>query len=552
MLLIGRDAVDALQTTQPGCWLGRRVQWQKKQMSISAYVISAENFLEKTVNDVFRVLLIADVHYSRSDSQKHPRRQYTLGRELLRRAVEDARRRSPAGSGEKKFDCIALLGDVVDNETADAPALLAEMAAELAKAAPDTPVLVTPGNHDVPGLQAALGQTSLTREFTSASGAKYRFVIFADSYGPGDLCTRDEADRDRLRREAKGDDATLIALQHNPMNPPIEDEYPYMLTNRREIMDDYAAAGVAISISGHYHAGQAETQVGGVKYLTVPALCEAPYQYALLTLRRRATEVTIHRLAMPSEPGIIDCHAHTEFAYCGRGISARNVLHRAGLMNLAGVCLVEHAPQLYCRADDFWVGRHVREPDVWRKAEHSRMAEFRRQVAPLRGPAVRVGLEVEVDREGQITIHDEDRQWLDLLVGAIHWLPKEPKGMTEAQIIDCFLDTSGILLRGGISVLAHPLRFFSWFKRPTPKEVYPILADMIAEARVAAEINYHLNEPDAEFFAMCVQRGVKISFGSDTHELFEAGAMNPHLDLLRQVADGRNLCDVLWQLPPLK
>ena len=180
------------------------------------------------------------------------------------------------------------------------------------------------------------------------------------------------------------------------------------------------------------------------------------------------------------------------------------------------------------------------------------MADFCEKVGSLRAADVRVGLEVEVDCEGQITVHDEDRQWLDLLVGAIHWLPKEPKGMTETQIIDCFLNTTQTLLRGGIRVLAHPLRFFSWFKRPTPKEVYPILADMIAEAGVAAEINFHINEPDAEFFALCVQRGVKISFGSDTHEIFEAGAFHPHMDMLRQVVGGRNLADVMWQLPPLK
>jgi len=62
-----------------------------------------------------------------------------------------------------------------------------------------------------------------------------------------------------------------------------------------------------------------------------------------------------------------DCHAHTEFAFCGEGASAAAAVARAAEVGLAGVCLVEHAPQLYVSKEDFWLGRHVYEAGSWRR-----------------------------------------------------------------------------------------------------------------------------------------------------------------------------------------
>ena len=72
-------------------------------------------------------------------------------------------------------------------------------------------------------------------------------------------------------------------LQHNPMNPVIENAYPYMLTNREQVMADYAKVGVTLSLSGHYHNGRAETLVDGVHYFTAPAICEGQFPYTIVT-----------------------------------------------------------------------------------------------------------------------------------------------------------------------------------------------------------------------------------------------------------------------------
>jgi len=500
---------------------------------------------ETADGQVFRLLVVGDIHYSPTDDPRHPSRRCSLGRELLRRAIEDARLRGG-------FDALAMLGDSTDSHDPNRqePAL-ADLVEDLRRSVPQTPLLVVPGNHDVAAekLFAALGDRAGVHELRSAEargGAAYRFVTFADPYGPGDACTRRQADRALLLQQANLSGAPIVVLQHNPMNPVIQDAYPYMLTNRTEVMEDYAKAAVVLSISGHHHPGQAPSVVGGVTYFTVPALCEAPFRYAVVQLRGRQVGIDVRGLTLPQTPRVADCHAHTQFAYCGRDLSAAGVIERARLFGLSGVCLVEHAPQLYCTADDFWNARHIRNGELWRRAEHSRMADFRREVEPLRDDYVRVGLEVELDSAGQITLHDGDRDWPDLLVGAVHWLPEDHAGMNDATLAGAFLRANERLLAGGLDVLAHPWRFFLRVKRPVPAHLYGRLADMLARTGTAAEVNFHTNQPEAAFFTECIQRGVKVCFGSDAHELYEVGALLPHLDLLREAAGGKDPQQVLF------
>ena len=63
--------------------------------------------------------------------------------------------------------------------------------------------------------------------------------------------------------------------------------------------------------------------------------------------------------------------------------------------------------------------------------------------------------------------------------------------------------------------------------------LYPLIADLLADSGVAAEINFHTNQPEPEFFRLCLERGVRLSLGSDSHELSEFGEFWPHLRVLR-------------------
>jgi histidinol phosphatase-like PHP family hydrolase len=244
-------------------------------------------------------------------------------------------------------------------------------------------------------------------------------------------------------------------------------------------------------------------------------------------------------------PRLVDSHAHTEFAYCASGVTADEVIARSRMLGLAGVCLVEHAPQLYCAADDFWVGRHVARPEVWRGGAQARMGAFRQAMLPRRSAFVRVGLEVELDADGCLTLRDEDRAWPAPLVGAVHFLPEDFRTLSAADLASGFMRSTLGLLEAGVDILAHPWRLFRWAERTTPADLFPTVAQALADTRTAAEINFHGNEPVPAFLAACLERGVKIAFGSDAHAMHEVGAFGPHLALLRRLAGTDDVADLL-------
>ncbi|MCK5114693.1 MAG: hypothetical protein KAR11_08035 [Phycisphaerae bacterium] len=248
---------------------------------------------------------------------------------------------------------------------------------------------------------------------------------------------------------------------------------------------------------------------------------------------------------------VFDIHTHTQFAYCAQDVTAEAVIAKSREKNLAGVAITEHSPQLYCLRDDFWCAKHLFDQKLWRSPLHSRMPEFRREIFPLRSEFVSIGFEVEVDSCGDLVILDEDRADAEFLIGAVHWVNCDTTGLTPAAETLAFMKTCEQLLAGGVDILAHPWRYFGRAKLPVPKELYTELADMLAATGTAAEINYHTNAPDPEFFAMCIDRGVKIAIGSDSHNMSEAGEFGGHLETLALAADGKDISPLIFT-PPQK
>lgn len=181
-----------------------------------------------------------------------------------------------------------MLGDVVDDGGAvGAERDLVEVARELHSLG--VPVLAVPGNHD--GDPQRYGAI-----FGNGPGLfrvrDHGFYVFRDWIGPGDVTVRPPgAVRIPLQLAAQAPGLPLVALQHNPLHPRIERDYPYMLVNAETVMDAYREAKVVLSLSGHYHPGQAAHEVDGVTYYTVPALCEAPFRFAHLHLAGRSVQL---------------------------------------------------------------------------------------------------------------------------------------------------------------------------------------------------------------------------------------------------------------------
>jgi histidinol phosphatase-like PHP family hydrolase len=489
------------------------------------------------------LLLIADVHLVREARHECPipARNAGLGLELVRRARLRAQR-------ERRIDAVMLMGDLVDNgEAVDADRDLRALTEEIGKS--EAPAIVVPGNHDG-------SAERLLRLFGDQAGVHrvngYQLITCVDEYGPTDEATRSRAGLQLVTAAAEQrPDEPIIVLQHNPVHPPIESSYPYNLTNAAEVMGAYERAGVLLSISAHYHPGLAPEGVNGVQYVTCPALCEAPFRFARLSVRDRSLSWREEPLMIQEAPvPLVDHHMHTHYAYCADDVHPQASIERAELFGLQRIYFTEHAGQLYLPAEDYWGGTFRRDAGIIpreRRAGRDRMARYRKEMAAFRSARVGLGLEVELDANRELTLLDEDCEGWDVLVGAVHVLPAfRDGGATASRAAREFMDETERIARVGIDILAHPFRIFRRGKRPVPTELYEPVAELLAAHDVAAEVNYHSNEPDPRFFERCLAHGVKIAFGSDAHGLWEIGELQPHLDLLRKIVPDEALPRVLY------
>ncbi len=490
------------------------------------------------------LIVLGDLHYvgKARHTIASPVMKGELGLELLQRVL---RREEIAAEA----DAVVLMGDLVDEGNAEgAEADLRALSDLIAQSG--LPIIVLPGNHDrdAERLMAIFADKLGAHELNG-----YALFSFVDSYAPDEVCTRDKHDLDTLRAYAASHrDKPIIALQHNPLYPPIENDYPYVLKNASETMRAYDEGGVMLSISGHYHRGQPLSHVGRVDYVTCPALCEAPFRFLRVKIRGRKVTVTEESLVSQSSAPLCDVHIHSEFAYCGHGITAKDAIDRAGLFGLTRICLTEHADQLYLTDEDFHANRIKKDPELphkMREAGRDRYAAYRTFSGKLRSEFVRLGLEVELNSQFEPILLEEDREGWDIFVGGVHWMTDDMVARSGGTIEKCFMRMNEALLKFGVDVLAHPFRYFVRRHLPTPKYLYRPLAQMLKEYDTAAEINFHTNRPDPDFFAICMEEGVKIAFGSDSHEAYEVGELGLHLNVLRQagVSDA-DLPNVLFQL----
>lgn len=481
---------------------------------------------------ILDILVIADPHFvGAADSRSgHPNRHARLGQLLLRKALERLRHL------DVEPGLIVLLGDLVDDGgRPGSEADLLTLAGEAHRTG--IPVLAVPGNHD--GDAARFAQIFGCEPGIHPVGG-FVFLLFHDRRVDGERFERPAESLDLPARAAAAHPGRpLIALQHHPHAPAIDDPYPYALANRQAVMDSYRDASVCLSLSGHYHAGQPAHAVDGVTYLTAPAICEPPYRFLHVRLRGRDIQVLEHALQLRA-PGLADNHCHTELAYCGTTVNIADAIRLSRALGVESICFTEHAFQLYFAKDVAWSFRWQREPDlaraVWATPEHGRMDAYRKLARGFRSDGVRAGLEVDLCADGTLLLAPGDADGWDLLIGAIHEVPGFVNGKTpQAEAEELFLRDVRRLLDHPVGVLAHPFRFFAKKGLRKPEHLYPVVADLLARRKVAAEINFHSNQPEPEFFRLCLARGVRISFGSDSHELAQIGEFAPHLRLLSEI-----------------
>lgn len=438
-----------------------------------------------------------------------------------------------------KPDVLLVLGDCLDApQAADARERLQTLKKVLATAT--CPVIVIPGNHDP---EPDIFYEVIERPAPVMDIGPVRFVSFCDPEEPGYNARRLPEDLHRMRTaRADGHNGPVVFLQHVPVFPPGLIRCPYGYTNTDEIVEIMEEQAITLAISGHHHRGTELVHHRGSTYMAVKALCEEPFNFTVITLDDEDVWAEPHTLQMPPQLGLIDRHVHSQYAYCGPTMNMEVSVELAKLFGLAGLAFTEHSSHLYYRKDPAWreafsseyPGMPGRMPQYWQSAQD------------VKSDTVQIGLEVDYTFQGEPVLLPEDRERAQLLLGAVHFLPAGMRKPVDVErLADEDMAVLAKLIPNGIDVLAHPFRVFRRSGVATPTHLYEPVVRLLRQHGVAAEMNFHTNLPDPEFFRLCIDAGVKISFGSDAHEQWEVGEFAQHLLLLKDCGYDWDLNDIL-------
>jgi histidinol phosphatase-like PHP family hydrolase/calcineurin-like phosphoesterase family protein len=481
------------------------------------------------------IAVVADIHFGRNSSL--PKRRCDIADLLLMRTVRRLNKLIHP-------DVTLILGDLIDDGSApDAEKNLLHIRSILDKL--ESPYIVIPGNHD-DNTEAFYNVFERPNDIHDIAGI--RFLPFVDQEMPGYNACRSDRDVERVCKARLGYDGPLVSLQHVCLRPESQSVTPYNYTNVNEIISSFKSAGVALSISGHHHSGAENTQDGDVLFVNAPGLCEAPFPFLEVTIEDGKIHTQRHELVMPKNLKLHDNHLHTQMAYCSENMTIPKAIEFARDFGLAGLTFTEHSGQLYFDRDSYWNNLWIDKGIDIAKDVNNRMDAYLKLKQTYENEFAHFSLEVDCDARGRLLLKPEDRKHFDFIIGAIHYLPGLTRERPPQQCDnDKFLFLVEAMCKQDIRILAHPFRVFSRSGWAAPPELFEPTAELLKKYQVAAEVNFHINEPPVEFIKKCLEYGVRISFGSDAHNLFELGDFAYHLALLKEAGFNGELSDIIIQ-----
>ncbi len=480
-----------------------------------------------------KIAVFADLHAGRKDDYSECRGD--IADVLLARAVYRLKRWIQP-------DVLLLLGDMVEEDGMPTVRTLLEQSAK-ALTILECPVIVIRGNHD-PAEELFYEHFPQPAEVVDIKGV--RFLPFQDAEAPEYNAFRSKTDLDRMRGARNDFDGPIVSVQHVPLFPREMSESPFHYTNAEEVIGVMAKSEINLAISGHYHEGMDLIRQGKQAFVATPALAIEPFSFLTIDIDGENIQATRHQLQIPRELGLVDTHIHTPFAYCNENMEPALTLQLAEDLGLAGMAFAEHSSHLYFNRADYQEDRHLRKGLASRREEDDRFDEYLQMLRQAGCPAESVGLETELDYQNRLLLREEDRERVRYLIGAVHGLPeRQEEDKNLARLKEQFMAATATILASGIRVLAHPFRIFRRCQFVPPEDLFTPVVKLLQEVNVAAEVNFHTNEPPPEFFRMCIEAGVKLSFGSDAHNLREIAEFQPHLNLLRDIGFNGELKDIL-------
>ena len=483
-----------------------------------------------------KIAIITDLHFSNSPVADNSLRKGEFADVFLLRAVHRLNRWI-------KPDVTFIGGDLINEPTSqDAEDLLCFIKTTLDLL--DSETIVIPGNHD-PAPEKFYKIFNRPTAVLEINGVK--FLPFCDPEEPGCNARREPQDIDRIRAARTGFDGQIVSLQHVPLFPPEADCCPFNLTNAEAVVKVMDECGVTLSLSGHFHPGFAPLKRNNSTYFAVPALCEAPFRFCVIELDDDGSiKAETQQLSLPDNSRLTDYHIHTRLAYCNENMKIPKALQLGQIFGLEAMGFAEHSSHLYFSREAnaakkyYWDG--INSP-----AAKDHTADYFNLYNMYANEFSYLGMEIDVDRNGFPVINPDLYRQLDFRIGAVHYMGLI---LDTAKREHEFIYLCDSLIKSGIDILAHPFRIFRRNKLEIPRRLFDPLITLLKAGNVAAEINFHTNEPPLEFVKLCIENNVKLAFGSDAHNLYEIGDFYPHLKLLEAAGFDGSLDDILLKPRP--
>ncbi len=373
-----------------------------------------------------------------------------------------------------------------------------------------------------------------------------QFVSFANSGNHGNIVKQPHENLVRFRQCRKDYSGIIVAFPQTGLFPQNRAKASYKKTDTKTTISCIKKNDILLSLSSNHQKKSDVIKNGNMTFINTPGICEPPFPYTVINIEKGQIQSERQELAMDSNLQLFDNHIHTQLAYCNDNMMINKAISLAGDFGLSGLTFTEHSGQLYFDNKSYWDKDCLKTGIISARDEDNRMIEYLKLKINHQQNTVRFGLEVDCDYKGNLLIKKDDRSHFDFIIGAMHSLP----GLSRDAALnkndgDDYLFLLEKLLINNINVLAHPFRLFKRCGKTAPEELFLPTVKLLRKYNTAAEINFHTNEPPIEFIRICLNRGVRISLGSDAHQLAEIGDFAYHLALLKEAGFDGDLNDIL-------
>jgi histidinol phosphatase-like PHP family hydrolase len=251
-----------------------------------------------------------------------------------------------------------------------------------------------------------------------------------------------------------------------------------------------------------------------------------------------------------------DAHCHTpELSNCcSKKVSIEHYVAAIKKYKwLEGVVITNHSFMSYFPKNISKSFEFMKDPTLFEQYEedgNGRIMDFIGKIAQYSGENIVMGMETEMMPNGQLTLSPKITEYIDVLIGSLHWGPARELLGNRKAIWDFFFQYNDDLMKKGIDVIAHPFRWTQQYMAIIPdKAIINEFVGLLAKNGVAGEINSHFHSyHDLGFLETMLENNVKIAFSSDCHTVKEIGNFDHQFGLLRQL--GLSLSDIPFWRPP--